>query len=75
VSETRFEDVPAAGDDAEPDPHFAELRGTQLLPLAYMPPTMAGRRGVSMRLVSTILIGVFALATFCGVCLTYGPGN
>lgn len=74
MSETRFEDVPAATDEAELDPHWTELRGAQLLPTAYMPPTMSGPHGRTLRGVALILIGVFALATFCGVCLTYGPG-
>jgi hypothetical protein len=75
VSDTRFEDVPAATGDAELDPHFSELRTSQLLPTSYMPPTMAGPHGRSMRGVALLLVAVFALATFCGVCLTYGPGN
>lgn len=74
MSETRFEDVPAATGDAEVDPHWSELRDSQLLPAAYMPPTMRGPHGRSMRVVALVLIGVFALATVLGVCLTYGPG-
>ncbi|MDX6224681.1 MAG: hypothetical protein QOJ92_784 [Frankiales bacterium] len=74
MSETRFEDVPAAEGDAVVDPHFAELRSTQLLPTSYMPPTMAGHRTPTMRLVSLILVGIFGLATVLGICLTYGPG-
>lgn len=74
TEQTRFEDVPAAADDAVVDEHWQELRGGQLLPPSYMPPTMAGPRRPSMRFVAGLLVGVFGLATFCGVCLTYGPG-
>lgn len=40
-----------------------------------MPPTMAGRRSPAMRLLATVLIAVFLLATALGICLTYGPPN
>ena len=75
MSDVRFEDVPAAQADAEIDPHWRKLHRAQLLPVAYMPPTMGGRHGYSMRFVALVLIAVFGLATFCGVCLTYGPGH
>ena len=72
--DTRFEDVPTAPEDAELDEHWEELRGHQLLPTSYMPPAMAGPHGRSMRAIALPLVGVFALATILGVCLTYGPG-
>lgn len=72
--DTRFEDVPAAPEDAVVDEHWQELRRGGPLPTAYMPPAMAGPRRPSLRVVAGVLVGVFMLATFCGVCLTYGPG-
>jgi hypothetical protein len=70
-----FTDVPAADAEATVDPHWLALRGDSLLPTLYMPPTMAGRRSPAMRLLATVLIAVFLLATVLGVCLTYGPPN
>ena len=74
TDETPFEDVPAAPDDAVVDEHWQELRGKPLLPDSYMPPAMGGPHGRSLRGIALLLIGVFAFATVCGVCLTYGPG-
>jgi hypothetical protein len=34
---------------------------------------MAGRRSPAMRMLATVLIAVFLLATVLGLCLTYGP--
>jgi hypothetical protein len=68
-----FADVPAAGQEAELDPHWLELRGDSLLPTLYMPPIMAGTRSLFMRLLASALIGTFLLATSLGICLTYGP--
>jgi hypothetical protein len=68
-----FITVPAAGRDAVVDPFWLELRGDSLLPTLYMPPTMAGRRSGAMRVMASVLIGVFMLATTLGICLTYGP--
>jgi hypothetical protein len=70
-----FTDVPAAASEAAVDPHWLALRGDSLLPTLYMPPTMAGRRSPAMRLLATVLIAVFLLATVLGICLTYGPPN
>jgi hypothetical protein len=70
-----FTDVPAADAEAAVDPHWLALRGDSLLPTLYMPPTMAGRRSPAMRLLATVLIAVFLLATVLGICLTYGPPN
>jgi hypothetical protein len=70
-----FADVPAADADAAVDPHWLALRGDSLLPTLYMPPAMAGRRSPAMRLLATVLIAVFLLATALGICLTYGPPN
>jgi hypothetical protein len=70
-----FTDVPAAAQEAAVDLHWLALRGDSLLPTLYMPPTMAGRRSPAMRLLATVLIAVFLLATVLGICLTYGPPN
>lgn len=69
-----FADVPAAGRDAEPDPHWQQLQGDPLLPVAYMPPAMGGEHPAWMRLSVWMLISVFVTATSLGVCLTYWPG-
>jgi hypothetical protein len=68
-----FAAVPGAGSDAVVDPHWVELRGGSLLPTLYMPPPMRGHHSNAMRLIATALIGIFALATTLGLCLTYGP--
>jgi hypothetical protein len=65
--------VPDIAADAVVDPHWLELRAGELLPSAYMPPTMRGQRNLVLRCLSAVLIGVFVLATALGVCLTYGP--
>jgi hypothetical protein len=70
-----FGQVPSADADAVVDPFWVQLRGDSLLPSLYMPPTMAGRRPPWMRLLATLLIAVFVLATALGICLTYGPPN
>jgi hypothetical protein len=60
--------------DAEPevDPHYLELLRGSKLPAAYLPPMMAGPRKPWIRVAALIIIGVFCLATFSGICLTYG---
>jgi hypothetical protein len=68
-----FGDVPNADPAAVVDPHWLQLRGDSLLPTLYMPPTMAGQRSPAMRVLATVLIAVFVLATALGLCLTYGP--
>jgi hypothetical protein len=70
-----FADVPDVSPDAVVDPFWLQLQGDSLLPTLYMPPTMAGRHSPWMRLMATILIAVFLLATALGICLTYGPPN
>jgi hypothetical protein len=70
-----FADVPDVDPAAAVDPHWLQLRGESLLPTLYMPPTMAGRRSPAMRVLATVLIAVFLLATVLGLCLTYGPPN
>jgi hypothetical protein len=70
-----FVDVPDVQPDAVIDPYWLELQGDSLLPSLYMPPTMAGRRSPLMRVMATVLIAVFLLATVLGICLTYGPPN
>lgn len=75
VSSTDFADVPDVDPDAVVDPFWLELQGDSLLPTLYMPPAMAGRHSPIMRVVATVLIAVFLLATVLGICLTYGPPN
>lgn len=67
-----FAQVPAAGPDARPDPHYLRLRGRSPLPSAYMPAPMHHTRPHPplARLVAAALIGVFLIAAFAGVCLT-----
>ena len=67
-----FAEIPSADSDAEVDPHWLALRGESLLPAVYMPPAMAGTHPRWMRLMATLLISIFVLATSLGVCLTYG---
>jgi hypothetical protein len=74
-SVAEFEQVPSAELSAVVDPFWVRLRGDSLLPTLYMPPAMAGRRPPWMRLLASVLIAVFVLATALGVCLTYGPPN
>ena len=70
-AELEFCDVPAADPSAEVDPHWQKLT-TALLPAFYMPGTMNGKRSLPIRIVATIVIGVFMFATTLGYCLTYG---
>jgi hypothetical protein len=63
------------GDDPQVDPHYLELLRGSKLPQAYLPPAMAGPQRPWVRVAATIVIGVFLLATVCGVCLTYGVGG
>jgi hypothetical protein len=72
VESVEFADVPAADPTAEVDPNWLRLRADALLPMFYMPPTMAGRRSMPIRIVAAVVIGVFMFATTLGVCLTYG---
>lgn len=65
--------VPDVDEDAEADPHWQELRNDSTLPSIYMPPAMAGRHTPRQRVIASVLIGIFVLATALGVCLTYGP--
>jgi hypothetical protein len=73
TADVEFSDVAAADPAATVDPFWLELRGDSPLPSLYMPPVMAGRHGSLIRVIASVLIGVFALATTLGVCLTYGP--
>ena len=61
--------------DQEPqvDPHYLELLRTTKLPEAYLPAAMSGPKKPWVRVAATVVIGVLVLATFFGVCLTYGP--
>lgn len=68
-----FAAVPAADESAVPDPLLSHLRGSNAMPLSYLPPAMAGRRPQWIRAIALILVGVFITATAAGVCLTYGP--
>jgi hypothetical protein len=65
-------DVPTADPDAVVDPFWLDLRGPALLPNAYMPPFVPGRRPPWLRAVAALLAGVFVFATALGFCLTYG---
>lgn len=65
-----FAQVPAAGPDARPDPHYQQLRGRALLPASYMPPPMHGFHRPWARLIAAALIGVFFVGALAGVCLT-----
>ena len=68
-----YDHVPDVAPDAEPDPHWLELRPDDWkLPVAYLPPAMAGPHQPWTRTAAWVLIAVFLSATFCGVCLTYG---
>jgi hypothetical protein len=73
ASPTEFADVPAVDPDAVVDPYWLALQGDSLLPSLYMPPTMAGAHSPLMRVLASVLIAVFLLATALGICLTYGP--
>jgi hypothetical protein len=75
--EVRFEDVPDAGPDVPVDPHWLDLRAGAVLPLSYMPPSMAGvsRRPAWLRATALVVVAMFVLATAAGVCLTYGPSH
>jgi hypothetical protein len=71
-TDVEFGDVPAADPQADVDPNWLRLRADSLLPMFYMPPTMAGSHSKPMRFVAAVVIGVFMFATTLGVCLTYG---
>jgi hypothetical protein len=75
VTTSEFAAVPDVDPDAVVDPFWLQLQGDSLLPMLYMPPTMAGRHSPWMRVMATLLIAVFLLATALGICLTYGPPN
>jgi hypothetical protein len=68
-----YSDVPQPDPSAVVDPFWLQLRGDSLLPALYMPPTMAGSHSRWMRMLATVLIATFMLATALGICLTYGP--
>ena len=72
-----YVEIPDSEPGSEPDPHWLELRaGNQgLLPELYMPPAMGGEHAGWTRAAAWLLISIFLTATFCGVCLTYGPGS
>ncbi len=62
-------------DEPEVDPHYLELLRGSKLPAAYLPPMMTGPQKPWIRVAALVLIGVFLLATFFGVCLTYGVSH
>jgi hypothetical protein len=66
-----YSQVPDVPRDAELDPHWQKLTSA-LLPAFYMPGTMNGKRSLPMRIIATVVIGVFMFATTLGYCLTYG---
>ena len=57
----------------EPDPHYLELLRGSKLPQSYLPSAMPGPQKPWVRVSALVVIATFLLATFCGVCLTYGP--
>ena len=59
-------------DEPQVDPHYLELLHGSKLPAAYLPPAMSGPQKGWVRVSAGVLIGCFAGATTCGVCLTYG---
>ena len=67
-----FADVPSAESSSEIDPHWLEMRGGQVLPTVYLPPSMAGTRSRWIRIVALALVAVFLGAAAIGVGLTYG---
>ncbi len=71
---SEYADVPAADEDAELDPHWAELaRSTSMVPAAYLPAAVAGQQHGWRRGAAWMLIGLLVTVTAGGVCLTYGP--
>jgi hypothetical protein len=68
-----FDQVPAAGPEAELDHRYVEMRGATTLPRTYLPPAMAGDQPQWIRIVALVVIAMFLGATAAGVCLTYGP--
>ena len=76
VMSVDYGQVPNAPADAEPDPYWLKARDAGWgLPIAYMPPAMAGAHPGWMKLAAWVLITVFLTATTGGICLTYGPGR
>jgi hypothetical protein len=75
MEELPYSQVPDVEPDSEPDPHWLELRPTDWkLPVAYLPPAMAGEHPRWSKAAAWTLIAVFLVATTFGVCLTYGVG-
>lgn len=71
--ELPYAHVPDVEPGSEPDPHWLELRRTELrLPEAYLPPAMGGEHARWTRAAAVLLVAMFLAATTCGVCLTYG---
>lgn len=62
---------PAVPADAVADPFWRDLHGAPLLPSAYMPAVMPGRRPLAVRVVALALVAVFLLAAGLGTCLTW----
>ena len=77
ADEVPYADVPAAGPEANDDPHWLDLRSGSVLPLSYMPPSMAAPapRPAWLRATALVVVAMFVLATAAGVCLTYGPSH
>jgi hypothetical protein len=72
-----YAQVPGAAPDVPVDPHWLDLRTGAVLPLSYMPPSMAGpvQRPAWLRATALVVVAMFVLATAAGVCLTYGPSH
>lgn len=68
--------VPAAGRDAEVDPHWQRLAApTSMVPTSYQPATVAGQQRGWRRAAAWVLIAMLLTVTAGGVCLTYGPAE
>jgi hypothetical protein len=72
---SEYDEVPAAADDAEPDPHWAELLLPTAVPASYLPPSMSGPQPRWRRVSALVLLTLLVTVTAGGVCLTYGPAE
>ena len=73
MTEDEYANVPSADPGSPIDPHWLDLRGAEVLPPTYMPPSMPGSHSRFARITAVVVIAVFLVATAAGVCLTYGP--
>ena len=73
MSLDQYAHVPDVAQDAEPDPHWQELRAATGLPTAYLPGVMGSPLRGWRRPAAWVLVVMFLSATSGGICLTYGP--